>query len=156
MAQPPQTGNPIVSAEPPLFDLLSAPLSSDWTVEQLAEDVLSATAERGTNADQEFVLDVETAANSQSRRLIRPLLACLATKSAAEAGTCPNLYGGWLSYQRPGHQGPVWILGQFENKPGAARVVFRRSSSAPQDWGAEAPGASDGTERIKGTKLGAI
>ena len=69
----------------------------------------------------------------QSRRLLRPLLACLATKSAAEAGSPVNLYGGHFSFKRPGPNGPVWILGRFENRPGNVRVTLRRSSSPPEN-----------------------
>jgi hypothetical protein len=115
--------------------VLAAPLGPDWTVERLAEEVLRVIAARASDETQEFVLDAEATTDRQSRRLLRPLLACLATKSAAEAGTSPNLYGGQLSFQRPSHDGPMWILGQFENKPGAARVAFRRTSSAPRNSG---------------------
>jgi ATP-dependent Zn protease len=61
------------------------------------------------------------------------LLACLATKSAAEAGTPPNLYGGQLSFKRIGPDGPVWIFGEFENKPGSVRIAFRRFSLNMQE-----------------------
>jgi hypothetical protein len=122
-----------VTTGKPITDLLSAPLGSDWTVEQLAEEVLCAIAARGPEEVQEFVLDAEATSDRQSRRVLRPLLACLATKSAAEAGTPPNLYGGRLAFKRLGHEGPVWILGQFENRPGTVRVAFRRTSSPPQN-----------------------
>jgi hypothetical protein len=115
-----------------ISDLLAAPLGQYWTVDQLAEEVLCAIATRGSDEVQEVVLDAEATQDRQSRRLLRPLLACLAAKSAAEAGTPPNLYGGRLSFQRPGHEGPVWILGQFENTPGTARISFRRSSLPPK------------------------
>jgi hypothetical protein len=117
-----------VTTDNPISDLLAARLSPDWTVDRLAEALLSAIAERGSEDTREFVLDAEATADRQSRRLLRPLLACLATKSAAEAGTPPNIYGGRLSFKRLGHEGPVWILGQFENTPETVRVAFRRSS----------------------------
>jgi len=117
----------------PITDLLSAPRGSAWTIDQLAEEVLCAVAAQGPGDVQEFVLDADVASDRQSRRVLRPLLACLATKSAAEAGTPPNLYGGRLAFQRPGRKGPVWILGQFENRPGTVRVAFRRASSPPQN-----------------------
>jgi hypothetical protein len=113
----------------PISDLLAAPLGPDWTVEGLAEQVLVAIAAWHSEEGQEFVLDADAVTDRQSRRVLRPLLACLATKSAAEAGTPAHLYGGHLSFQRPGPQGPVWILGQFENRSGRARVTFRRSAS---------------------------
>ena len=117
MAQSHETGNPIVTANNPITDLLGAPLGPDWTVEGLAEQVLGAIAAQRSEETQEFVLDADATTDRQSRRLLRPLLACLATKSAAEAGTLPNLYGGRLSFKRLGSEGPVWILGQFENRP---------------------------------------
>jgi hypothetical protein len=131
MAQSYETGNPIVTANNPITDVLGAPLSPDWTVEGLTEQVLCAIAAQRSGDAQEFVLDAGATADRQSRRLLRPLLACLATKSAAEAGTPVNLHGGHLSFKRPGPSGPVWILGQFENRPGSVRVTLRLSSSPP-------------------------
>jgi len=125
--------NPTATADNPIADLLAAPLSPGWTVEGLAEQVLGAIAARRSEDGQEFVLDMDTAADRQSRRILRPLLACLATKSAAEAGTPVNLYGGRLSFQRSGPDGPVWIIGQVENRSGTVRVAFRRSPSPPQN-----------------------
>jgi hypothetical protein len=136
MAQPHETGNPIVTATNPISDLLASPLGPDWTVERLAEQVLDAIAARRAEDRDEFVLDAATITDRQSRRLLRPLLACLAAKSAAEAGTPATLYGGHFSFKRPGPEGPVWILGQFENRPGSARVTLRRSSSSPH-WAGE-------------------
>lgn len=112
-----------------ISDLLSAPLSPDWTIEGLAEQVLGAIADQRSEDAQEFVLDADTTTNRQSRRLVRPLLACLATKSAAEAGTPADLYRGLLAFKRPGSDGTVWIIGQFENRPGAVRIALRRAAS---------------------------
>jgi hypothetical protein len=137
MAQSPQTGNPTVTTNNLVADLLSAPLAPDWTIDRLAEEVLDAIVARGLGEPKEFVLDAQTTTDRQSRRMVRPLLACLASKSAAEAGTSANLYRGSLSFQRPGHEGPVWILGHFENSPGTVRVALRRSSSPPQNTGQE-------------------
>src|SRR5207302_8645805 len=133
MAQSRETGNTIVTANNSITDLLGAPLGPDWTVEGLAEQVLGAIAVQRSEEVQEFILDADTTTDRQSRRLLRPLLACLATKSAAEAGTPANLYGGHFSFKRPGPKGPVWILGQFENRPGSVRMTLRRSSSPPED-----------------------
>jgi hypothetical protein len=133
MAEPHETGNPIVTTDNPITELLAAPLRPDWTIDRLAEEVLGAVAARASDEVQEIVVDGEAITDRQSRRLLRPLLACLAIKSAAEAGTSSNIYGGLLSFKRPGHEGSVWILGQFENKPGAARVTFRRTSLPPQN-----------------------
>jgi hypothetical protein len=127
MAQAHETGNPIVTNS--LTNLLGAPLSPDWTVEGLAEQVLSAV--QRSEEGEEFVLEADATADRQVHRLIRPLLACLATKSAAEAGTSANLYGGHFTFKRPGAQGPVWIVGQFENRPGSVRLTLRRYNSPP-------------------------
>jgi hypothetical protein len=129
MAQPPEAGNPVVTANNPIAELLRAPLGPDWTVEGLTEQLLSAIAAQGSEDGQEFVLDAAAATDRQSRRLLRPLLACLATKSAAEAGSPADLYGGQFAFKRPGPTGPVWILGRFENRPGCVRATLRRSSS---------------------------
>jgi len=130
--QPQQTGNPTVTANYPIADLLAAPLGPDWTVEGFAEQVLGALAAQPPEADHAFVLDAETITDRQSRRLLRPLLACLATTSAAEAGTAPKLYGGQFSFKRPSDRGLLWIVGQFENRPGKVCLTLRRSSSPPQ------------------------
>ena len=114
----------------PIADLLAAPLGSDWTVEALAEQVLGAIATQRSEG-QEYVLDAEAITDGQSRRLLRPLLAYLATKSAAEADRPANLYGGHLCFKRTGVKEAVWIFGQFENRPGNVRVTLRRSSSPP-------------------------
>jgi hypothetical protein len=133
MAQSSETGNPTVTANNPIADLLATPLSPDWAVEGLAEQVLGAIAAQRSEEAQEFVLDADTATDRQSRRILRPLLACLAAKSAAEAETPVNLYGGRLLFQRPGPSEPVWISGQFENRSGTIRVAFQRSPSPPQN-----------------------
>ncbi len=85
------------------------------------------------------ILDSASAVHRQSQRVLRPLLACLATKSAAEAGTPPNLYGGQLCFKRMGSEGPVWIFGDFENKPGSVRIAFQRSSLNMREPGPDSP-----------------
>ena len=117
-----------MTAKNPLTDLLAAPLSPDWTIEGLAERLLYAIASQPKDAAKNLLLDAASATDRQSQRVLRPLVACLATKSAAEAGTSPNLYRGQLCFKRNGPDGPVWILGEFENKPRNVRVVFRRSA----------------------------
>src|SRR5580700_7567526 len=113
MAQPDETGNPIVTVNNPITEVLSAPLSPDWTVEGLAEQLLGALAAQSSEGDHEFDLDADSTTDRQSRRMLRPLLACLATMSAAEAGTPADLYGGHFSFKRTGPNGPVWIIGHF-------------------------------------------
>jgi len=109
-------------------------------VEGLAEDLLGAIASKGSE-EQEFAFDAEATTDRQSRRLLRPLLACLANMSATEAGTSANIFGGHLSFKREGPEGTVWILGEFENKPGSVRVAFRRFSSPPPSF--EPKGSSE-------------
>jgi hypothetical protein len=100
-----------VTPENPIIDLLAAPPGPDWTIEGLAEQLLGTIASQPKEEAKEILLDAATATDRQSQRILRPLLACLA---------------------RTGPEGPVWILGQFENKPGSVRVAFQRSSSPPQ------------------------
>ncbi len=124
-----------MTADNPIAVLLASPLNPHWTIERLAEQMLRTIADQplpGAEEIQEFVLDADATTDRQSRRMLRPLLACLATKSAAETGTPANLYGGSLSFKRPGPIGPVWILGQFENRPGTIRIALRRSNSPPE------------------------
>jgi hypothetical protein len=127
-----------VTANKSITDLLAAPLSPDWTIEGLAEQLLSAIAlsqPEAVSEVQALVLDADATTDRQSRRILRPLLACLATKSAAEAGTPVNLFTGHVCFKRPGPAGPIWITGEFENRPGAVRVAFRRSNSPPDTSG---------------------
>jgi hypothetical protein len=126
-----------VSANNPLHDILAGPLGPDWTVDGLAEQVLDAIATQHSEAGEEFVLDAGSITDHQVLRLLRPLLACLANKSAAEAGAPINLYGGQLSFKQSGPEGFVWIVGQFENQPGNVRIALRRSGSLPEAAAAE-------------------
>jgi hypothetical protein len=121
-----------VTSNNPITDVLGAPLGSDWSMEGLAEQMLGVIAAQGSEKTHELVLDGAADTDRQTHRLLRPLLACLATKSAAEAGTPLNLYGGHFSFKRKGPDGPVWILGQFENRPGNVRITLHLSNSPPQ------------------------
>lgn len=149
-----------MTAHNPIADLLNAPPGPDWTVEGLAEELLSIIAARPAEEAQEFVVEADTLSDRQSRRLLRPVLACLATKSAAEAGTPADLYGGPLTFQRPGPTGMVWVVGQFENRPGRVRLTLRRSSGPPRGARVEAPPVvipGAGPEpRTPGPELGTI
>ncbi len=100
-----KTGEPIVTTEESISDVLSQPLDPNWSIEELAEQVLATIAAQNACVDQEFVLDAATTTDRQSQRLLRPILACLATKSAEEAGVSPNLYSGQLTFKRTGPQG---------------------------------------------------
>lgn len=123
-------------AKNPITDVLSTPLDSGWTVERLAEQVVSAIVSQepeGGRTPVEFVLDAHTITDRQSQRLMRPLVACLAQKPAAEEGTVPSLYEGCLTFQRQSHGGPVWVVGEFKNTPGKVCLTLRRSKSPPRD-----------------------
>jgi hypothetical protein len=126
-----EASHAIMTAEKTITDLLAAPLSPDWTVEGLAEQLLGTIAAQNAEGEHEFVLDADSTADRQARRLLRPLLACLAIKSAAEAGTTANLYGGQLSFKQQSPDGPVWVHGRFENRPGNVHIALRRSDSPP-------------------------
>jgi hypothetical protein len=113
--------------------LLSTPIRPDWTVDELAEEVLGAIAGQPTLEGHEIILDASAMNDRQSQRILRPLLACLATKSAAETASSPDLYGGSLCFKRTGPEGPVWIFGQFDNRHGMVRAFLRRSARDPQN-----------------------
>jgi hypothetical protein len=117
----------------PILDLLSAPLPDDWTIERLAEQVLSTISshrpEGGHN--DELILDADAIGDRQSQRLLRPLLACLAGMSAAEAGTSPDLYQGHLRFRRQGPEGLSWIVGEFESSQRRVHLRLRRGNSPP-------------------------
>jgi hypothetical protein len=125
MAQSHQEGNSSVKANS-FTDLLSAPLSPNWTIDGLAEQLLSIVA---VQPEKEFVLNALEMTDRQTQRLIRPLLACLATMSAAESGTSDNIYGGDLSFRRNGPEGPVQITGQFNNTHANVRLTLKRSET---------------------------
>src|SRR5262249_45349514 len=93
------------------------------TVDTVAEQLLTAIANQPADEQHEFVLGADT--DRQASRLIRPLLACLATKSKV------NVFGGQFAFERQGHAGPVWIFGQFENRPSSVRVTLH-CSNAPR------------------------
>src|SRR5947209_196818 len=105
MAQSHKASNSPVTPDNTIADLLAAPLSADWTVEALAEQVLGTIASRRAGDGQVFVLDAATITDRQSCRVLRPLIACLATKSASEGRTNPNLYSGKLFFERSGPEG---------------------------------------------------
>lgn len=88
--------NPIVTTDTSICELLAVPLSPGWTSEGLAEQVLAAIAAQRSEDTREFILDADATTDGQSSRLLRPLLACLASKSADETGTPVNLFGGRL------------------------------------------------------------
>jgi hypothetical protein len=127
VAQPYETGDQIVTADGPISELLAAPLSPDWTIEGLAEQILSTIVSSGEES-QEFTLVEEAITDRQSRRMIRPLLACLAHMSAEESGGPVDVFGGSLLFKREGLRGPVTIVCEFLNKQGNVRLAFRRSS----------------------------
>jgi len=118
-----------VTAVNPIKNVLSAPLGPNWTVDGVAEQLLDAIAAQPSEDAPGFILDADDSSlDLQSRRLLRPLLACLATMSAAETGTQPSLYGGPLAFRR---SGSVWVLGEFENRAEGQQLVLRRSIAPP-------------------------
>jgi hypothetical protein len=112
-----------------ITDLLSSQLGPDWTVEGLAEQLLLAIAARRSEEGQVFGLNGDALTDRQSRRLVRPLLACLSALSRAESGTPDNICMGHLTFRRPGPEGPVLIDGEFKNEPGCVRLELKRSHS---------------------------
>jgi hypothetical protein len=129
MAQACQTGDIAMSAHSTISDLLAAPLPSDWTIESIAECLLRTLSDQPSAngaGEAEFVFDKHKTVDRQTSRLIRPLLACLAMKSAAENNSPVNLYGGQLHFRRQGLRGPSCIVGEFENRPESTRLSLRR------------------------------
>jgi hypothetical protein len=145
-----------VNANSSITDLLAAPLCPDGTIEWLAEQLLDTiAAQQPGNAGevQEYVLDACALTDRQARRLLRPLLACLATKSEAENSTTVNLFGGQLCFKRSGPAGPVWITGQFDNRPGVVRVDLQRSDSVPESHKPTTAPSSSGLPDDRGLSL---
>ena len=110
-----------------LVELLASPLPADWTIDGLAERLLSRVA-TGTGDDPP--VDGAALPDRQSQRLIRPLLACLAKLSADEGGAAFDPYGGTLEFVRAGPTGAVRITGEFVNRADAVRLALTRYSSA--------------------------
>ena len=110
-----------------IAEVLSGQLEPQGGLVGLAEKMLSAIV--CEEHSQEFDFDADIAADQQAQRLIRPLLACLATLSANENGTCANHFFGPLQFRRPGPNGPIWIVGEFDNRMGSIWIKLRRSTS---------------------------
>lgn len=125
-----------------ITDTLNTPLGPDWTVDGLADQLLEMVAAEPADSGHEFVLVVDDSTERQVCRLIRPLLAHLATKSASETGVPVSLYGGRLSFERVGLGGSVWVVGEFENRPGNVRVALRRACRPVMGNEAQIPDAS--------------
>jgi hypothetical protein len=137
----------------PILECLSVPLGPGWTVEGLADQVLDAIVARPPEDAAEVVLDASSVTDRQALRLLRPLLACLAAWSAAEAGTPVNLFCGEIALKRACRTGPVWVVGRFENRPGSVRLVLRRSD--PPSLNSEAGlGRSADPEAVSGNLTG--
>jgi hypothetical protein len=113
-----------VTGENPIMDVLMSPLTEDTTIDRLAEQLLCTIGQ--SRSQHPFTLDAANATDRQARRLFRPLLACLAMKSALETGSEGSVYGGSLSFTRPGPHGPVLILGEFDNRQANARITLQR------------------------------
>jgi hypothetical protein len=146
-----------MTGDNPITEFLAAPLSPDWTVEGLAEQVLDTIAMQHCEKAQEYVLDIDATVDRQTRRILRPLLACLAAKAEAETGNPVSIYGGRLVFKRSGPLGPVWIVGQFENVPAKAYAAFRCEFTPPLHCISQPPlseGALPTPADLRGSKTG--
>ena len=100
MAQTHEAGNPTVTAENPLTDLLAAPLSPDWTIEGLAEQLLCTIASQPKEEAKNSLLDAAAATDRQSQRVLQTV-ACAASRPSQppKREHLANLYGGQLSFK---------------------------------------------------------
>jgi hypothetical protein len=135
-AHPRKASHPPVTIDS-IADFLDAPLEADWTVDRLAERLLESVARRNDGSVWSLVVDKST--GSQARRLIRPLLACLASKAGDESGVPVDPFGGTLSFIRSGPNGEVAIDGEFENRPGQIGIRFTTSSLLTSRTGLDQP-----------------
>ncbi|MGL4421512.1 MAG: DUF6800 family protein [Gemmataceae bacterium] len=101
---------------------MAKPLAPDWTIEAFAEQFLDAVVAH----PGECVVDAQQLTDRQSVRLMRPLLANLATKYAEATGQPLSLYEGILSFTRNSPSGPVSIVGEFVNRPGKVHLNLSR------------------------------
>jgi hypothetical protein len=109
---------------PPVHVPLAELLAQSRALDDRAEDLLAraATAPAGWNTASTDLAD------PHAQREFRRLLACLARKSAQEAGTDPDPYGGTLAFVRQTPTGLARLTGTFENATAVARLAF----DAPQ------------------------
>jgi hypothetical protein len=126
VVQPSEASDSIVSTDNKILELLTSPLGDEWTVEGLVDTLLDAIAADQSENVHSVALDGTM--DRQASRLLRPVLACLANKWAADSVSEVNLYVGRFSFKRMGPDGPVWIEGHFENRPGKVFLELRRSS----------------------------
>ena len=119
-----------MTGDNPINELLSAPLRLDWPIDRLAEEVLRAIAVRGSEEAQKLTLDAEATSDRQSRRLLRPLLACLATKSRR---ICGREIGASSDPSRSGRQrgGAFRATSLIWRSRGSGQVLFHRRQKRP-------------------------
>lgn len=128
-----QEGDNAMTANTTVRELLLAPLAAEWIIDGLADQVLHAIA---ASDDHELVLDADALSDRQARRLLRPLLACLAKRSAAPTGMPINLFRGSLTLATQGPAGPLYFAGEFDNRAGSERLVLRSIDSHAETSGA--------------------
>jgi Domain of unknown function (DUF4145) len=108
-----------VSAAPVPFPLDDV-LAQAGPLDDRAEDLLA----RAARAPGAWGARASDLADGAARRAFRPLLACLARKSAQESGTDPDPYGGALAFVLHAPSGLVRLTGTFENTATVARLNF--------------------------------
>lgn len=119
-----------------LHELLADPAALTRPLDTLAEQLLARLA-----AELKPLPPTTRDAlpSPQARARFRPLLACLARKSAQENGTAFDPHGGTLTFVRPGLRGPVRITGTFDNHSDAVRLVFHAPEPLPDHTHAPPP-----------------
>jgi len=105
---------------PPVPERLADLLAQARPLDERAEDLLA----RAAAAPGAWAAGVGDFADQPARIAFRALLACLARKSAQEAGTDPDPYGGALAFVREAAGGLVRLAGTFENTAAVARLAF--------------------------------
>jgi hypothetical protein len=110
-----------MNAASPVLELLADPhAAAARSLDELAETLLRRAAEPRA----EVSVALADLPDPHARSLFRSLLACLARKSAQEAGTALDPYGGTLAFVRDTPDGPVRIDGTFDNRAGTARLTL--------------------------------
>ena len=105
-----------------LSDLLAAPLSPDWTIERLAEQLLCAIASQPKGETKSVQFDLSCPRTDNHSVFSGHCSPALQPSQQPKPEFNRRLYGGQLCFKRNGPDGPVWILGEFESKPGTQRV----------------------------------
>src|SRR6266481_5183939 len=96
-----------MTSQNPIAKLLAAPLPPDWSVERLADQLLQVIAKRFESKRRRspISININDLEDRQSKRLLRPLLAYLATRAAKKGDQPANVFGGVLLLERKGPKG---------------------------------------------------